>query len=72
MQPQQIHDLFSVHMLNDQGKRKAIELAEVFSALLYQLDVILPVNYERSIRDKLQEACFLAKRSMAEQPENQA
>ena len=74
MQPVRIHDLFSVHMLNDQGKVKANDIAELFSNLLYGLENMMPANSRNMsiVKTKLQEAAFFAKREMAEQKENQA
>ena len=70
----EIHELFEVHMLNDRGKRRAVEIAEIFSTLLYSLEVIVSANSRNMsiVKTKLQEAAFYAKRQMAEQKENQA
>jgi len=64
--------LFKFHKLNEEGKTKAIEIAEVFSDLLSHLESIIPEGRELSIvRTKLEEACFFAKKGMAIRPENQ-
>lgn len=64
--------LFEVHMLNETGKGKARLIAESFDALLTDLSDLCGVCREMSIvKTKLEEACFFAKKSMANQPENQ-
>lgn len=70
-----IHELFDVHMLNEDGKSKAVEIAKSFSTLLYDLEGLLNSANSRNmsiVKTKLQEAAFYAKREMAEQKENQA
>ena len=72
--------IFEVHMLNDQGKKRAQDIAESFDALLGALQAIwIPAsNYtlggreQAIVRTKLEEACFFAKKAMAIQKENQA
>lgn len=67
-----INELFSVHMLNAQGKMKATQIAADFTTLLAQLEAVCPPGRELSIvRTHLQDACFYAKRAMAMKPENQ-
>lgn len=68
-----IRDEFKVHMLNEQGKVKATEIAETLTVALTQLESIAgKEGREMSIvRTKLEEACFFAKRAMASKPENQ-
>lgn len=71
---------FEVHMLNDEGKRKARAIAEAFDQLLTTLTlaegavesfVLCPAGREMSIvRTKLEEACFFAKKAMASDPTN--
>lgn len=67
-----IRSEFAVHMLNEDGKAKAQGIAERFSNLLDDLE-----NYGVAGRDlalvktKLEEACFVAKRGMASQPQYQ-
>ena len=68
----QPHDLFRVHMLNAEGKRKATLLAEAFSDLLARVEAVSPEGRDLAIvRTKLQEASFFAKRAMACDPANQ-
>lgn len=65
---------FEVHVLNDTGISKARRIAEVFSAALRALDEegLITNGRERSlVVTKLQEACFFAKKSMAQNPDNQ-
>ena len=68
-----IRSEFTVHMLNNNGKEKATQIAEVFSACLDRLEEISgKEGREMSlVRTKLEEACFFAKRSMASKPANQ-
>ena len=65
---------FAVHMLNDEGKKKAVRMAEAFSALMTELDAMAQGGDGRSLaisKTKLEEACFFAKRAMASAPSNQ-
>jgi hypothetical protein len=63
---------FEVHLLNDQGKRKAAAIAQAFDTCLTDLLAILPEpSREMSIcRTKMEEACFFAKKAMASRSEN--
>lgn len=72
---------FKVHMLNEEGKLKASEIANIFNDTLNRLEILcLPLNLpdvhsamtrEFAIcKTKLEEACFFAKKSMANQPQN--
>jgi hypothetical protein len=63
---------FEVHMLNETGKGKAIQIAGDFSALLGGLSLICPEGREMAIvKTKLEEACFFSKKAMSMQKENQ-
>lgn len=64
---------FEVHMLNEDGKGKANAIACKFYELLCGLEGIgIKPGREMSIvRTKLEEACFFAKKAMANQKENQ-
>lgn len=67
-----MHDAFGVHMLNEQGKAKAKRIAEAFDTLLGTIQEVAPAGRELSvIITKLEEACFLAKKAMAKNAENQ-
>lgn len=63
---------FEVHMLNEEGKRKATEIAQAFDTCLTALLKVSPEpSREMSIcRTKLEEACFFAKKAMANTPGN--
>lgn len=63
---------FSVHMLNDEGKEKAAAIAVAFDTLVDELEDLCSGGREFAIvRTKLEEACFFAKKSMANDPNNQ-
>jgi hypothetical protein len=53
--------------------KKAVEIAEAFENLLQQLYPLLPISGRETdmIIDKLEGACFLSKKAMASQVENQ-
>jgi hypothetical protein len=60
--------LFQVHMLTDEGKRKAVDIANHFDLLLHQLARLCPEGREFAIvKTKLEEACFFAKKAMAQE-----
>ncbi len=64
---------FQVHMLNELGKTKARDIAQAFDDCLARLTTTCPPGREMSIvRTKLEEACFFAKKAMANDPENTA
>lgn len=68
----EIDTLFKFHMLNKIGQQRAKEISLEFQALLTRLEGNCPVSREWSIvRTKLEEACFYAKKSMANSPDNQ-
>lgn len=68
-----MYPLFEVHMLNETGKGKAVQIAGSFSGLLGELELICKEGRELSIvKTKMEEACFYAKKAMASVPENQA
>ena len=57
---------FRVHMLNDIGKQKAKDIADTLDQCLETLKTVCPPGREMSIvKTKLEEACFFAKKSMA-------
>lgn len=72
---------FSVHRLNPEGLKKAEQIAEGFDALLTNiLKLATPANAQTVVtksrevsllRTKLEEACFFAKKAIANLPENQ-
>ena len=64
--------LFQVHRLNDDGMKKAEEIAAAFNGCLQSVEGMCPIGRELSIvKTKLEEACFFAKKAMANAPENQ-
>lgn len=61
-----MHAEFEVHMLTDEGKEKAKQIADTFNTALTKLVEICPAGRELAIvRTKLEEACFFAKKAMA-------
>jgi hypothetical protein len=64
---------FEVHMLNEEGKIKAKQIAESFSILLTNLINLCGSDGREMaiVRIKLEEACFFAKKTMANKKENQ-
>lgn len=65
--------LFEVHRLNEEGLRKADNLARTFDTLLTHLKTLCPENTREFsiVKTKLEEACFFAKKSLAMNPVNQ-
>lgn len=65
--------LFQVHMLNDEGIRKAQKLAIAFDDLITELRVLCPENTREFsiVKTYLETASFFAKKSIACLPENQ-
>lgn len=63
---------FEVYMLNDTGKAKAGAIADVLSEALNALEVHCGHDGREMaiVRTKLEEACFFAKRAVAQKPEN--
>lgn len=60
---------FKVHMLTEEGKGKAREIAKIFDTCLTQLSEVTTApecRYTKLVRTKLEEACFFAKKAMAE------
>ncbi len=73
---------FSTHLLNEQGKTKARQIAEDFDNLLRYLHITCFGQKDSNkegwegrewalVKTKLEEACFYAKKAMAKLPENQ-
>lgn len=63
---------FSVHMLNESGKKKAAAIAEGFSLLLNNLEASGVTGRALAlVKTHLETACFNAKRGIAELIENQ-
>jgi hypothetical protein len=63
---------FRVHRLNERGINRAKKVAEDFNILLNRLVDFMPECRELSIvKTKLEEACFFAKKGIANDPSNQ-
>jgi hypothetical protein len=65
---------FQVHLLNEEGKAKALQLAEAFSDLMDRVEALGLGGDGRALalaKTKLEEACFFAKRAMASRAVNQ-
>ncbi len=68
------NDEFKVHLLSEDGVRKAQNVASMFDALLNELNQpeMCQTGREFSIcKTKLEEACFYAKKSLAMNKQNQ-
>lgn len=65
--------LFQVYRLNEQGLDRAGRIAEAFDGLLSILYGMCPVNTREFslVKTKLEEACFFAKKSIANLVDNQ-
>ena len=62
-----MHDQFKVHMLTEEGKAKARQIAEAFDDCLTRLEAVCPDGHHLAlVQTKLEEACFFAKKAMAE------
>src|SRR5437764_1053304 len=69
----QVSNLFRVHRLNDDGMKHAELIAESFDGLVLYLSKLCPESREFSIvKTKLEEACFFAKKAMANHEPNQS
>jgi len=67
-----VDPLFQFHRLNDDGIKKAEEIAASFNNLLLDLRSMCPEGRELSIvKTKLEEASFFAKKAMANDKSNQ-
>lgn len=63
---------FKVHMLNENGKHKATEIALRFSTLLEAIEASGVTGRELAlVKTKLEVASYYAKRGVASLPENQ-
>lgn len=63
---------FQVHMLNETGKSKALAIANAFDDCLASLENLCNVQSREFslVKTKLEEACFFAKKAMANVTEN--
>lgn len=65
--------LFQVHRLNEDGAKKAEEIAAAFNGCLQSLQGMCPEGREFAIaKTKMEEACFFALKAMASAVDNQA
>ena len=67
--------MFEFHRLNEQGQAKAVRIQALFEDLVKQLGSVvghgeMGVEWARGM-DRLEEACFFIKKSMAVQARNQ-
>jgi hypothetical protein len=69
---QNINPEFEVHKLNEIGFKRVNLIKDIFNESLNKILGICPPSRELSIvRTKLEEACFYAKKSMANDVSNQ-
>lgn len=67
-----LNKAFEVHLLNAAGMARAHRIAKAFDTLLTELQEVCPAGRELAIvTTKLEEACFFAKKAMANTVENQ-
>ena len=66
--------LFKVNRLNEDGMKKADDIAAVFNMAYERLAAICPTESSqfKTAEQKLEEACFYAKKSVASLVKNQA
>jgi hypothetical protein len=70
LEKKEMNKEFRVHMLTEEGKNKASQIAVAFNECLERLIEIRggeenPSRYLSIVRTKLEEACFFAKKSVA-------
>lgn len=67
------NNLFMVHRLNEDGMKKADRIAEVMEKAYDDLAKVCPVDSRefKIAQQKMEEATFFAKKSMALLPKNQ-
>jgi hypothetical protein len=64
---------FAVHILNEQGKKKAEAVGQVFTAALNAIETLCGDDGREMavVRTKMEESCFFAKKAMAKRTDNQ-
>jgi hypothetical protein len=69
-----MNEAFQVHILNEDGKQRASDIALAFDCLLKTLEDFNGTNTREMsiVKTKLEEACFFAKKAMANQPQYSA
>lgn len=66
------NDEFRVHILNDEGIKKANQIATIFDSALALIESLVPQGrYLSLMKTKMEEGCFFAKKGMAQDPINQ-
>jgi hypothetical protein len=68
------NNLFMVHRLNEDGMKKADRISDIFEKAYNDLSTVCTIDSRefKIVQQKLEEACFFAKKSMAMVPKNQA
>lgn len=68
-----IDHLFQFHKLNEVGIQRALHIADTFTRCLRELETLVPTSTRELsiVKTKLEEACFFAKKAMANSPQNQ-
>lgn len=67
-----MHSEFQVHILNEEGIQQAKDIAFLFDELLTSLEAYCKPGREFAlVKTKLEEASFFAKKSIANNPDNQ-
>ncbi len=67
-----MHSEFAVHLLNEDGIKKANQIAVLFDNFLTDLETLcMPCRELSIVKTKLEEASFFAKKSMAINLDNQ-
>lgn len=68
-----MHAQFRTYRLNEAGQQKAQHISEAFDELLTKLEGLVPEGRQLALcRTQLEQACFFAKKGMAEATGNQA
>lgn len=69
-----VDPLFQVHLLNDEGKEKANQLAQTFNECLQKVAEIIGPTVSREqalVRTHMELASFYSKKAMAQNPAHQ-
>lgn len=67
-----MHAQFRTYRLNEAGQQKAQAISEVFDELLSKLERLVPEGHQLNLcGNKLEQACFFAKKGMAMDASNQ-
>jgi hypothetical protein len=72
METKMMNELFTGHLLNEKGFARVQDIGRAFDTLLKVVEAAVPEGRQLSIvRTKLEEACFYAKKGVANQQEYQ-